>query len=288
MLTARVSSVRRAAVLGSPIAHSLSPVLHRAAYASLGLDWDYDAIDVADAGGLARFIDGCDESWAGLSLTMPLKRLVQPVLTQVSPVAAATGSVNTVLFTPVGLTGDNTDVEGLVRALAEVDVEQVRHAVVLGGGATAASAVAALGRLGCTEPRVVVRSPERAGDVVSAGGALGVGVRLEPWAAAAELLSGAEVVVTTVPSSGQEVVVGAVDAASEAPGVLLDVVYDPWPTPAAAAWTARGGRAVGGFSLLLHQAVAQVRLMTGLQPDVEALRRAGLAALAQGAHGQRR
>lgn len=274
---------RRAAVLGHPIAHSLSPVLHRAAYASLGLaDWRYDAVDVGDAAALSRFVASCDASWAGLSLTMPLKRLVQPLLRRQSPLAVATGSVNTVLFTPDGPVGDNTDVEGLVRALADRGVDRAERAVVLGGGATAASAVAALAQLGCASPRVVVRSVQRAAEVAATGAALGAQVRLEPWDAAPAALAAADVVVTTVPVSGSREVVAAIDAATATPGLLLDVTYDPWPTPAAARWTARGGRAVAGFAMLLHQAVAQVRLMTGLEPDVEAMRAAGEATLAQG------
>jgi shikimate dehydrogenase len=117
--------------------------------------------------------------------------------------------------------------------------------------------------------------------VAATGAALGAPVRLEPWDAAPAALGEADVVVTTVPVSGSAEVVAAVDAATVTPGLLLDVTYDPWPTPAASRWTARGGRAVGGFGMLLHQAVAQVRLMTGLEPDVEAMRTAGEATLAQ-------
>ncbi|MGN6299667.1 MAG: shikimate dehydrogenase [Angustibacter sp.] len=273
---------RRAAVLGSPIAHSLSPVLHRAAYAAMGLvGWRYDAIEVGDADGLRELVASCDDSWAGLSLTMPLKRLVQPLLSEQSEVARATGSVNTVLFTAEGLVGDNTDVEGLVHALGESGVVGAERAVVLGGGATAASAVAALVRLGCANPQVVVRSVDRAAAVAATGDALGATVRLRPWDDAPAALAQADVVVTTVPVSGHAAVVAAIDAAAARPGLLLDVTYDPWPTPAAARWTAGGGRAVGGFGMLLHQAAAQVRLMTGREPDVEAMRAAGRAALAQ-------
>jgi shikimate dehydrogenase len=269
-------------VLGSPIAHSLSPVLHRAAYRSLGLaDWRYDAFDVPDAECLERFVATCDDYWAGQSLTMPLKRVVQPLLGRLSTVATATGSVNTVLFTDSGLAGDNTDVEGLVQALAEAGCHRVSHAVVIGGGATAASAVAALGRLGCASPQVVVRAPERAAAVVAAGAALDLTAQVHPWDAAPQLLAGADVVVSTVPEPGQRAVATAIRAAGTPSAVLLDVTYQPWPTPAARAWRERGGTAVGGFAMLLHQAVAQVRLMTGQEPDVEAMRDAGFAALAQ-------
>lgn len=278
-------SGRRAAVLGSPVSHSLSPVLHRAAYSSLGLDgWRYDAVEIADAEGLAAFVVGLDVSWAGLSLTMPLKRLVQPLLDDVSAVAVATGSVNTVVLTQGRATGDNTDVEGLVVALGEAGVSRCERGVVLGGGATAASAVAALGRLGCRSPAVVVRSPGRAAAVTQAGVALGLRVQVLPWDAAGAALAGAEVVVSTVPSSAHEAVVACVGEAAAAGGrlgLLLDVTYDPWPTAVAGAWTRAGGTAVGGFGMLLHQAAAQVRLMTGLDPDVDAMRTAGLSELAR-------
>ncbi|WP_460458093.1 shikimate dehydrogenase [Angustibacter peucedani] len=274
---------RRAAVLGHPVAHSLSPVLHRAAYASLGLvGWGYDAVDVADADALAVLVRGLDEGWAGLSLTMPLKRLVQPLLDELSPLARATGSVNTVVRGGDGrLLGDNTDVEGLVVALREAGLASGGAGVVLGGGATAASAVAALGQLGCASPAVVVRSPQRAGQVVAAGETLGTPVRLVPWETAAVELAAADVVVSTVPSSGHEAVLPVVRAAGPVRGLLLDVTYDPWPTAVAEAWQAAGGAATGGFGMLLHQAVAQVRLMTGRVPDVEAVRAAGAAELAR-------
>lgn len=279
-----MSGARRAAVLGSPVSHSLSPVLHEAAWRSLGLEgWRYDAVDIADAAELARFMAGLDPCWIGLSLTMPLKRLVQPLLDEVSQVAAATGSVNTVLLRGDRASGDNTDVEGLVAGLGESGVTGCRRGVVLGGGATAASAVAALGRLGCRAPVVVVRSPQRAAPVPAAGRALGLDVRLLAWAAASAELAAADVVVSTVPSSAHAGVVAAVHAAGERAdrlGLLLDVTYEPWPSELAEAWQTVGGSAVGGLGMLLHQAVAQVRLMTGADPDVEAMRSAAYAELA--------
>ncbi len=283
------TAVRRAAVLGSPVAHSLSPALHRAAYAALELPgWRYDAIEVADAAELAAFLRGCDDSWVGLSLTMPLKRLVQPLLDDVTPLARATGSVNTVLFEAGGgargvrrARGDNTDVEGLVVALTEAGADRCERGVVLGGGATAASAVAALGRLGCAGPRVVVRSVQRASDVERAGESLGLDVRLLAWGeAAAGLVAAADVVVSTVPSSAHPAVERLVRAAGTVTGRLLDVTYQPWPSAVATAWQQAGGTASGGFAMLLHQAAAQVRLMSGREPDVEAMRSAGLAVLA--------
>ncbi len=281
-------------MLGSPIGHSLSPVLHRAAYRSLGLDWSYEPAEVADAESLAAFLQRCDREgdWAGLSLTMPLKKLVQPLLDEVTPAARATGAVNTVVFeadagSPAAVpgrprrVGHNTDVTGIVEAVAEAGVTGADEGVVLGGGATACSAVAALGRLGAGRVRVVVRSPERAGDVVQTGERVGVPVEVVRWGDAAGAGSSSGLVVSTVPASAADRAVALLDTLGEASGrVLLDVAYDPWPTPVAQAWDRRGGTSVGGFSMLLHQAVEQVRLMTGRHPDVEAMRRAGLAALA--------
>lgn len=264
-------------MLGSPIAHSLSPVLHRAAYADLGLeDWHYEAIEVADVAGLRAVLA---EPWAGLSLTMPLKRLVLPLLDEVSDLARDVGVVNTVTFGRRRRFGHNTDVHGIVAALAEGGVTTLSPGAscVLGGGATAASALAALSALGDPAPVVVARDLARAGDVRAAATRLGATPRLVTWGEAAPHVRAASVVVSTVPASAHVGVVALMPRVAS--GVLLDVVYDPWPTSAALAWRAAGGTAIGGFVLLLHQAAAQVHLMTGHDPSVEVMRSAGLEAL---------
>jgi shikimate dehydrogenase len=259
---------RRAAVLGHPIGHSLSPVLHRAAYAALGLPWDYDRIDVTPDR-LADLLDGLDESWAGLSLTMPLKAAVLPLLDEVDPLAVATGSANTVVLTEGRRRGWNTDVDGLVAALDEHEAG-TGAAVVLGAGATARSAVAALSRRGSPRVTAYVRRPQAAGDLHVTAAAVGVEIEVRPWAGATEGL-GADVVVSTVPAGAADELAAAVPAA---PATLLDVVYSPWPTPLATAWSAAGGRVVSGLDLLLHQAVRQVLLMTGRAAPVEVMRAA--------------
>lgn len=252
-------------MLGSPIAHSLSPALHHAAYAALGLDWRYDAIEVRPEG-LAGFLDGLDDDWAGLSLTMPLKQTVLPLLGSASDLALATGAANTVVLGDAGRLGENTDVHGIVAALAEPGAHRVERCVVLGGGATAASALAALAQLGDRSPVVLLRDLERAGPLRAAAERLGVTPvveRLSP-----DRLADAQVVVSTVPR-------GAADAlAADLPrcrGVLLDVVYDPWPTALAQAWA---GPVVGGAVMLVHQAARQVELMTGRSAPVPAMRAA--------------
>lgn len=272
------AGARRAAVLGSPIGHSLSPALHRAAYAELGLDtWTYDAFDVDEAG-IAGFLAGLDGRWAGLSLTMPLKRAVIPLLDGMSATAASVEAVNTVVFTEDGRrVGDNTDVPGMIAALAERGVGRVDTAAVLGAGATASSALAALARVCRGEVTAYVRSEARAREMRGWGERLGVAVRTADWADAAEGLR-AELVVATTPAGTTDALAGAVP---DRPGTLFDVLYEPWPTALAAAWERRGGAVTNGLDLLVHQAVLQVEQMTGTAPaPLAAMREAGEKALA--------
>ncbi|WP_214108990.1 shikimate dehydrogenase [Acrocarpospora catenulata] len=268
------TGVCRAAVLGFPVKHSLSPVLHRTAYAALGLTgWRYDAIECAEHE-LAGLVAGCGPEWAGLSLTMPLKRVVFPLLDTVDDLAVQVGAANTVLFRDGARHGANTDVYGIVTALTEAGITRPATATVLGGGATAASALAALRQLGLAEVTLVVREPARAEETLAVADRLGVGVTVqgfEKFDAEVDLL------ISTLPS-------GAADAlATEATAAraVFDVVYSPWPTPLAVAVRAAGRKVVGGFPMLLHQAARQVELMTGsyLAPVAE-MRRAGEQALA--------
>jgi shikimate dehydrogenase len=310
-------AARRAAVLGHPIAHSLSPVLHRAAYRALGLDgWAYDAVDVTEEQ-LPAFVGDLDAGWAGLSLTMPLKQTVLPLLDHVEPLAAVVGAVNTVLVQAGGsgrpvLTGANTDVHGIVAALSEglaaagepgagasgaaprgasastaaVDSASgqrppVRTAVVLGAGATAASALAALAELGCSTPVVLARSLGRTGALARAAHRMGVEPVFRTLDGAPAALAGADLVVSTLPPhAADDLAATLAGGAAPLPGaVLLDVAYDPRPTALHAAWLAAGGVAVPGERMLLHQAAEQVRLMTGRPGPLAAMDAALGAAL---------
>ncbi|MET7363490.1 shikimate dehydrogenase [Streptomyces sp. NPDC005562] len=269
---------RRAAVLGSPIAHSLSPVLHRAAYEELGLsDWSYDRFEIDEAA-LPGFIGELGPEWAGLSLTMPLKRAIIPLLDEISGTAASVEAVNTVVFREDGRkVGDNTDVPGMVAALRERGIEQVASAAILGAGATASSALAALARICTGEVVAYVRSDARAAEMRQWGERLDVAVRTEAWEDAREALD-APLVIATTPA-------GTTDALSalvpERPATLFDVLYDPWPTELAARWSAYGGAVVSGLDLLVHQAVLQVEQMTGHAPaPLGVMRKAGEHALA--------
>ena len=252
----------RAAVLGRPIAHSLSPRLHRAAYAALGLPWTYDAVE-AGPDELPGFLAGLDDGWAGLSLTMPLKQAVLPLLDTVSDLARDVAAANTVVLRDGRRVGHNTDVAGIVEALREAGVDAVRRSVVLGGGATARSALAALRELGDGAPTLVVRS--QPAETLAAAERLGVRPRVA--ALSPGVLDGCDLVISTLPP-------GAADAfapyARDVP-VLLDVVYDPWPTAVAAAC---GGVVVDGAAMLLHGAAAQVELMTGQPAPLAAMRAA--------------
>ncbi|MFF0201510.1 shikimate dehydrogenase [Streptomyces sp. NPDC005017] len=270
---------RRAAVLGSPIDHSLSPVLHRAAYEELGLThWSYDRFEVDEAA-LPGFVEGLGPEWAGLSLTMPLKRAVMPLLDSVSETAASVDAVNTVVFGADGTRrGDNTDIPGIVAALREHGIDKVDAAAILGAGATASSALAALARVCTGEISVYVRSEARAAEMRQWAERLDVEVRIADWADAEQALR-APLVVATTPA-------GATDALAphlpERPAALFDVLYDPWPTQLAARWSAYGGAVVSGLDLLVHQAVLQVEQMTGRAPaPLDAMRRAGERALTE-------
>lgn len=277
-MPARATDARRAAVLGSPIAHSLSPVLHRAAYRELGLvNWSYDRFDVDEAA-LPGFVEKLGPEWAGLSLTMPLKRAVIPLLDEISETAAAVEAVNTVVLTEDGRrTGDNTDIPGMVAALREHGVEQVDSAAVLGAGATASSALAALARICTGEVTVYVRSEARAAEMRQWGERLDVDVRTAGWADGARALH-APLVIATTPAGTTDALATAVP---ERPTTLFDVLYDPWPTALAARWSMSGGAVVSGLDLLVHQAVLQVEQMTGITPaPLDAMRHAGEKALA--------
>jgi shikimate dehydrogenase len=267
----------RAAVLGSPIAHSLSPVLHRAAYAELGLTgWTYDAHEVDEAS-LPGFVSGLDASWAGLSLTMPLKRAVIPLLDEITSSARAVDAVNTVLFHEDGSrSGTNTDIPGLVAALAERGIQKVGSAAVLGAGATASSALAALSGLVDGDVDVYVRSLSRIAEIEAVAESCDVGVRVRDWADAARAFD-TELVISTTPAGASDELA---DTLPSRPGTLFDVLYHPWPTPLAAAWQSAGGTVLGGLDLLVHQAVLQVELMTGRSPaPLAAMRAAGETAL---------
>jgi shikimate dehydrogenase len=273
-----VAVARRAAVLGSPIAHSLSPVLHLAAYRALGLSgWQYEAIE-CDEAALPRLLDSLGPEWAGLSLTMPLKRTVLPLLDQTDQLSVDVGAANTVVFRDGQRLGYNTDVPGIVAAMRHAGVTSLGNVLVLGSGATACSAVAALASIGATRIAVAVRALPRARPLTEVAVRLGVSLELMELGVA---LTGRQwdLVISTIPAAGAEPVARQLLAGRVSAAAVFDVGYDPWPTPLAEAAEKSGSTVISGFELLVQQAVGQVELMTGRQPPVEAMHAAGLAEL---------
>jgi shikimate dehydrogenase len=269
----------KAAVLGSPVAHSLSPALHRAAYAGLGLDdWTYEAVE-CDEAALAAYVTSRGPEWAGLSLTMPLKRTVLPLLDHTDQLAVVAGGANTVVFRPDGRYGYNTDVQGIVDALTEVGATAPGSVTIIGAGATACSALAALAEFGAAAADVVVRDPSRAADLLAAADRLNVRVRLLSLTALTDAAPG--LLISTVPAGAADGYAERILVTGRAPAAVLDVVYAPWPTPLAEAAAATGAVVASGFAMLLHQAAAQVELMTGKPAPLEAMRAAGEAELAR-------
>ena len=278
MLTraAGADRVRRAGVVGLPISHTLSPVLHRAAWAALGLgSWVFEAVEVRP-GELGRYVEGLGPEWVGLAVTMPLKEEALALAVQAGPAARLAGAANTLLRRDDGWYADNTDVHGLERALTGAGVRRPRRATVLGGGATARSAVVALHALGVRELTFRVRGDLRPGTTELLG-ALGVEHRVLPLTAGPVVVDAGvtDVVVSTLPSSADSPEVVVPDGA--AVPVVLDVAYSPWPSRfASAVHEASAGRvaALRGTDMLLHQAVRQVELMTGQTGPVAAMRAA--------------
>lgn len=275
-----------AAVIGSPIEHSLSPVIHRAAWAQIGIDgWEYRRLE-QDADSLPRFIGGLGGDCAGLSVTMPCKQAVMPLLDAIDPLASAVGAVNTVVPSSGVLAGFNTDVTGISsairRACSQADRALPTSAVVLGARATASSALAALGELGIVTSTVAARRFGGPGSVVAASSRLGVSIDQVLWSdrdAVLRAISGADLVISTLPA-------GVADPLAEHMTVregqiLLDVVYSPRETALRSAFERNGGIVTEGTDMLVFQAAAQVQLMTGRTPKTDVMRGALEAELAR-------
>ena len=250
----------RLAVLGSPIAHSKSPAIHRAAYETLGLDWTYEAVEVTGFD-LAHFVASRDEEWRGLSLTMPLKRDVVPLLTWADPIVALVRGANTVVLSDDEVRGYNTDVRGITHAFIEAGVDSLASVHVLGAGATAASVLVAVAQLGAERVAFSARTPEKARGLEALGGSLSVDVTVRPWGMQDRSLIIPDAIVSTVPGGDHDLVFAEEVRRS---AVLFDVAYDPWPSSLATAWASVGGTVISGHDLLVHQAIGQVRLfLTG-------------------------
>lgn len=268
------SGAVRAAVLGWPIAHSRSPRIHAAAYRALGLSWEYQAIRIGEAG-LRPFLAGRDASWAGFSVTMPLKEEAHRISATLDSVAMESGVVNTLLRigeehgTP-RWAGFNTDVAGLALAIGRAGLDATRT-IVLGAGATAVSAVLAARRLGAESVTLLARRSEAAQDLARRFDTTGTDLALTARgyaldsAQAASAVHEATLVISTIPGPAGH----ALELPSGMTSVpLYDVAYDPWPSPLAQRWDAAGGTAHAGLDMLVEQAVVQVRIFTSGDPEL--------------------
>lgn len=268
-----------AAVIGSPIGHSLSPVIHRAAWAQLGIDgWEYHRLE-QDTDSLPGFIAGLGADCAGLSVTMPCKQAVMPLLDVIDPLASAVGAVNTVVPSSGVLAGFNTDVTGIAsavrRACSMAGCSAPSSALVLGARATASSALAALGELGITSSTVAARRFGGPGSVVAAASRLGVTIEQVLWSDAEAVdraASSADLVISTLPASAADPLAERLRVREGQ--ILLDVVYSPRDTALRRAFESAGGVVAEGTDMLVFQAGAQVQLMTGRSPDTGVMREA--------------
>lgn len=270
---------KRAGVVGHPVAHSKSPLLHRAAYQALSVDVEYSLNDV-EPGGLSAFVSALDETWVGLSVTMPHKVDALALSTKVDLMARLSEAVNTLVFvrSPDGdissIEGYNTDVEGIVRSLADIDAVTAHHGAVIGSGATASSAIVALAQLGVEHVSVLARNVDRAQLLQSVAHQVGMSFSAHSVEAMNEV-DHVEVAVCALPGTVQL----SLDSLPRTSGAaLLDVAYDPWPSSRGLSWEERGGFAVSGLRMLAHQAVTQVRLFTSGDaelplPDEDPIRR---------------
>ncbi|MEU3012877.1 shikimate dehydrogenase [Nocardia asteroides] len=256
-----MAEARKAAVLGKPIAHSRSPQLHLAAYRALGLDWSYERVECS-AEELPGFVDGLGPEWVGLSVTMPGKEAALAHAGTRTDRAVLVGSANTLVRTETGWLADCTDVDGVLGALRGGGVDRLTEAVVLGAGGTARPALLALSELGARSVTVVARDAGRARSALELAERLGMAVSTIGFDddSLAPVCARAGAVVSTIPATAAAAVAAQVAGAP----VVLDAIYNPWPTPLAEAVAAAGHTVVSGLQMLLNQAYGQVELFTGL------------------------
>ena len=278
------SEIRTLAVVGHPIAHSLSPTLHQAAYDHLGLSWKYVAVDV-QPGELGHFLDSTDSSLRGLSVTMPHKVAALEASNRIDLLSERTGSVNTLLcdYNESGqreLSGFNTDVLGIVNALQDSGVQLAHHVAVIGGGATASSAIAASAELGAEHISVIVRTPQKAFYLETVGQDCGVNVSVHSFEHINEIAP-VDVAISTLPGDVEQ---SLNSLPRTARATLLDVAYNPWPSTRGIQWSSAGGEVVSGLRMLAHQALIQVRIFVagspfGVLPDESAVKSAMFASV---------
>lgn len=256
-----------AAIVGSPVAHSKSPQMHNAAYQELAIDWQYLRHEVSP-GQLANFIQVNRNSFQGLSVTMPLKEEALAVADSVTPLAALLQSANTLTFSASEIKAGNTDVIGIRDAIWQNTKKKFKTATIIGTGATARSALAAVKALNIPQVLLVGRDQEKIQNLSNLASKLAVQVTTHTWNEMVKTMD-AELVISTVPK-------GVMDEYAMLipfnPKVLLDVNYHPWPSPIAREWLLRSGRVVSGLEMLLYQGVKQFEIFTKRKPPIKVMR----------------
>lgn len=263
--------LRRAAVIGSPIAHSKSPLLHNAAYRALGVELDYSRIEATegDAAKLNEMLRN-EPGWVGLSCTMPMKQALIPFLDSLSPRVAELGVLNTVVVHrsedgAVTLSCENTDVDGLMMSIAAMGAHKLERVVILGAGNTASAAIMAMAEAGASHVDFVVRSVERAASAIELSEHFGMTASAILVPEFAQNVSHYDAAISTLPPHAADGFVADLGLENLTPGTpLMDVTYDPWPSTLADAWMRNGGVAANGLTMLLYQGIGQVKLFSGV------------------------
>lgn len=265
-----------AAVIGSPVAHSLSPAIHRAAFDAAGVDWTYAAFEVAD-GDAAQALDAMRTlGIGGLSVTMPHKSAVAHLVDRLDPAARSLESVNTVSWLGDELVGSSTDGAGFVASLAEAGVEVAgRRVAIIGAGGAARSVIDALARAGVPDITVLNRSAARAEQAAALAPEASPGIASD--------VTRADIVVNATSLGMGDDMSLPCDPTLLRPGqVAVDLVYHPLETEWLRLAAERGLQTVDGLGMLIHQAAIQQRIWLGDDAvvDTSAMRVAAESALA--------
>ena len=266
---------KQLAVVGSPISHSKSPAIHAAAYRVLKLDWSYSAIELGK-GQLLNWLDGLDESWHGVSVTAPLKE--EAAAFAATDLVKVLGAANTLLRVSGGWTAYNTDVFGIIQALRTAAKGEVRKVAIIGSGATAKSALAAVAEL-YPDAELTLAARNRDALPKLANFALhAFKFETKTTANISKALSGNDLVISTLPAGALDDYVRKLRKSwvLKPRGLLFDVAYEPWPSEAAKLWSDAGLQVVAGIEMLLWQAIAQIRLFTTGSTDTELFNEAAI------------
>ncbi len=260
---------KKFAVLGSPISHSKSPLIHAAAYRVLGEDWEYSRFEVAK-GGLKRLIENDGSDFSGFSLTMPLKEEAFAFADVTDETSKSTKASNTLVQVGELWHAFNTDVIGITQAISQANTAPIKVSLIIGSGATATSAMVAIARLAPgTSVLVLARNKTSRSSLIEFGRSLGLQVSSARRLASAA--KRAQVTISTLPGGAMD------DTAKKLArsrffkpgGLLLDVAYHPWPSQLADAWQQKNQKVVSGLEMLIWQAIAQIRIFKTGNPESE-------------------